>query len=123
MFKPMCICMMLAALPMTAAAQSFEDQILAQLTEQGFEDFEVSRTFLGRIRVISTNETLTRELVFNPNTGEILRDYWKPIDDAETTQSVRIANPTSDDNTDAAATPPPRPRTEDRPPQPRTPRP
>ena len=63
-----------------ATAQSVQDQIVSQLRSQGFEQIELSRTFLGRIRVVAVSDTLERELVFNPKTGEILRDYWEERD-------------------------------------------
>ena len=63
-----------------ATAQSVQDQIVSQLRSQGFEQIELSRTFLGRIRVVAVSDTLERELVFNPTTGEILRDYWEERD-------------------------------------------
>lgn len=53
---------------------------MAQLTEQGFVEFEVSRTLLGRIRIVATNELYRREIVFHPVTGEILRDYIEALD-------------------------------------------
>lgn len=58
-----------------AGAQSLQDNLVAQLREQGFVDFEVSRTLLGRIQIIAIGPDYRREIVFNPNNGEILRDY------------------------------------------------
>lgn len=72
-----------------AYAQSFQDSIVMQLEEQGYTDIVVSRTFLGRLRVVAQNKTHERELVFNPTTGELLRDFWRVID-AEKQSNVTI---------------------------------
>jgi hypothetical protein len=47
---------------------------------------------LGRIRVIAYRDDLRRELVFNPQTGEILRDYWRTIEDGDD-DGPRLFNP------------------------------
>ena len=65
---------MLTALP--ALAQTFVEQIVTQLREQGFESIEVERTLLGRTRIAALRSDGSREIVLNPNTGEILRDLW-----------------------------------------------
>lgn len=72
-----------------AYAQSFQDNIVMQLEEQGYTDIVVSRTLLGRLRVVAQNKTHERELVFNPTTGELLRDFWRVID-AEKQSNVTI---------------------------------
>jgi hypothetical protein len=64
---------LLLALP--AAAQSVTDRMVAALREQGYRILEMHDTWLGRVRVIAESDTIRRELVFNPGTGEILRDY------------------------------------------------
>ncbi|NAZ35963.1 hypothetical protein [Rubellimicrobium sp. CFH 75288] len=60
----------------SAAGQSPADAVVAQLREQGYVQFEVTRTLLGRIRVVASGPPGWREIVFSPATGEILRDYW-----------------------------------------------
>lgn len=80
--------MLLAALatPVLAVAGPLEDQIVAQLQNQGFDRISVSRTLLGRTRFVATNETTSREIVLDPRTGEILRDLLRDrsggVDDA-----------------------------------------
>ena len=64
-------------------AQSIQDSIVMQLQEQGYTDIIVNRTLLGRVRVVARNQTYERELVFNPTTGELLRDYWRTIDETQ----------------------------------------
>lgn len=75
-----------------ATAQDLQTVLLAQLTEQGFAKVKISRTFLGRVRLFATSSDHTREIIFNPRTGEILRDYWVALDDAGDA-SARIASP------------------------------
>ncbi len=74
-----------AALASPVAAETaragVQDAIIAQLTDQGFTHIRVSNTFLGRVRIFATSPKLTREIIFNPRTGEILRDYWDDDDD------------------------------------------
>lgn len=74
------VLMLCVALPEAASAQSFQDQLIEQLTEQGYREFRISRTWLGRTRIVATSPRLKREIVFNPVTGVILRDYWVYVD-------------------------------------------
>lgn len=58
-----------------AMSQGPEQAVIEQLARQGYVEFEVSRTLLGRIRVVAfAPGGERREIVFNPATGEILRD-------------------------------------------------
>ncbi len=70
----------LAVASLCLAAPVFADRrvdaITRQLADQGFGEIKVSRTFLGRVRVEALREGREREIIFNPRTGEILRDYW-----------------------------------------------
>lgn len=84
-----------------AQADRVKDSIVSQLRAQGFTKIEVSRTFLGRSRVKAQSPTLDREIVFNPMTGAIMRDYSTPRDDA-TVPEVTIVDPNSE-TTKAAA--------------------
>lgn len=73
-FSKAALCvMLLGAAP--AFAQSFEEALVAQLREQGYASIVVSRTWLGRLRIDATMGEARREIVINPSTGEILRDY------------------------------------------------
>ncbi len=92
MLKRFVICLALTGAPQFAAAQSVQDQIVAQLRNQGFTEMTLNRTWLGRIRVIAYRDDLRRELVFNPQTGEILRDYWRTIEDGDD-DGPRLFNP------------------------------
>lgn len=66
-----------------AEAQSILDSIARQLREQGYSRIEVSQTWLGRVRFVARGNGLRREIVVNPATGEILRDYWEPLSRGE----------------------------------------
>lgn len=63
------------AFPQLAYAD-YVDSVVAQLEGQGYWDIEVTRTLLGRTRILATNDRGVRELVLNPRTGELLRDAW-----------------------------------------------
>ena len=80
--------MTLAALP--AAAGQNRDSIVFQLKQQGYDQIAVSRTWLGRTRILAKRENEQREIIINPRTGEILRDFWRS-DDA--TGPMLLAHP------------------------------
>ena len=81
-------------------AQSVQDQIVTQLTTQGFTRIEVSRTLLGRVKIEARSDSLDRELVFNPSTGEILRDYWRARGDDDDSNRPRVLIPQVSDRND-----------------------
>jgi hypothetical protein len=116
MFKQISLVVMLAFTPIFAAAQTVQEQIIAQLTDQGFANFEISRTFLGRVRVVTQSDRLQRELVFNPKTGEMLRDYWEPLEGSDTAPQIQLADPNGSSSDNEAASAPNRP-TPPRPPR------
>jgi len=64
-----------------AMADGRVDAITQQLSAQGYDRIKVSKTFLGRVRVEAQRKGLEREIIFNPRTGEILRDYWEVEED------------------------------------------
>ncbi|QIZ82609.1 hypothetical protein HFZ77_15160 [Thalassovita gelatinovora] len=53
------------------------DSIVSQLKQQGYEQIAVSRTWLGRTRILAERGSERREIIINPRTGEILRDFWR----------------------------------------------
>ena len=81
-----------AALLNSAAAQTPVDGVIEQLRAQGYQEFTVSRTFLGRIHIVAETDGRKREIVFNPTTGEILRDYAEAADGNITPQIVAESN-------------------------------
>jgi hypothetical protein len=64
------------------------DSVLRQLREQGFDGFEVKRTFLGRIHIEAESDEYEREIVINPRSGEVLRDYVEPRDSDDRTPKL-----------------------------------
>ena len=67
---------LLLASPLTA--QNLTDDLVSQLREQGFHKVTITRTLLGRVLILGSSEEGQREVVLNPQTGEILRDYFRP---------------------------------------------
>lgn len=57
-----------------AMADGFSERIVQQLEQQGFRGISTERTWLGRTRIIAEGSDGQREIIVNPNTGEILRD-------------------------------------------------
>jgi hypothetical protein len=51
--------------------------ITDQLRGLGFEQIDVKQTLLGRTRIVARSAEGQREIILNPNTGEILRDFWQ----------------------------------------------
>lgn len=60
-----------------AHAEGLRDSIVSSLARQGYSKIVVSRTFLGRTRILATRPGGTREIVFNPYNDVILRDYMR----------------------------------------------
>lgn len=74
--------LVLALLALPAAAQlSPSENILAALRAKGYHIIIDERTWLGRARIVAEDAMTRRELVFNPGTGEIFRDYSTRLSD------------------------------------------
>jgi len=73
------ICLIGLAGPASADARL--ELLLRQLRAQGFTQIETERTWLGRIKIEAESPTAEREIIYNPRTGEILRDYWESEDE------------------------------------------
>ena len=58
-----------------ALALTIEERLVAGLQGQGYVILEQGYTFLGRLRIVAQNDQIRREMVVNPGTGEVLRDY------------------------------------------------
>src|SRR6056297_1653480 len=74
-------CLSLVPLAGMAQAQTAQDRIVQQLRDQGFDEIEITRTWLGRVRIVAEEDDTLREIILNPTTGAILRDYWVEVDD------------------------------------------
>lgn len=55
-------------------ADVFAANIVEQLQTEGFKTISMERTWLGRTRIVAEGELGQREIIVNPNNGEILRD-------------------------------------------------
>ncbi len=75
MKKMMVALAFVAGLALPAFGQTPEEQIVQSLEAQGFHLIVRDRTWLGRIWMVLEDGQMRREIVFNPGTGEILRDY------------------------------------------------
>lgn len=71
----------IALLATPLAAQDVRSQIAQQLRAQGYASVDVSKTWLGRLRFQASNGTQSREIIVNPRTGEILRDFLSSTQD------------------------------------------
>ena len=66
---------LLAGMVQVGFARTVEQQLVSSLLKQGYVVLEQGYTFLGRLRIVAENAEYRREIVVNPGTGEILRDY------------------------------------------------
>ena len=60
-----------------AFAATYAEDVVRQLTKQGFYNIAVDTTWLGRVRIHADRSDGQREIILNPRTGEILRDSWQ----------------------------------------------
>ena len=69
------ICLAIAVTQAHADAESVRDRIIGILKNDGYSEIRIKRTLLGRVRFVATKRDSKREIVANPVTGLILRDY------------------------------------------------
>lgn len=69
----LCLLLCLSALPVRA--ETLVDRIADQLRSLGYDRIETESTLLGRTRIEARSVDWDREIIVNPRTGEILRDY------------------------------------------------
>ena len=62
-----------ALMASTALSQTTRDQIVEELTQQGFERIEISRTLFGNTRFEATGAGIEREIVLGKD-GTVVRD-------------------------------------------------
>jgi hypothetical protein len=74
--------------------------IVAQLKRQGFERISTARTLLGRVRIVAERSDGQREIIVNPNTGEILRDLWTASSGRKSASEIVKGGKASDDDDD-----------------------
>lgn len=69
-----------AAYILTGPLQASEHRVTAEmvsaaLLQQGYEIVAETRTLLGRVRFVASNEMIWREVVLDLSSGQIMRDY------------------------------------------------
>lgn len=57
-------------------ADVYASAVVQQLEAEGFRDISTERTWLGRMRIVGESGDGQREIIINPNNGEVLRDLW-----------------------------------------------
>lgn len=57
-----------------AQAETAAEAVVRQLKSFGYGDIDVNRTLLGRVRITAARGAVSREIVIDPRTGEVLRD-------------------------------------------------
>ncbi|MCB6178968.1 hypothetical protein LHP98_12625 [Rhodobacter sp. Har01] len=70
------------AVAQPAHAKDIVAQIVRQLEKRGYSEITVSRTLLGRVRIVGRGSKGSREIILNPATGEILRDLTTRSDNS-----------------------------------------
>lgn len=73
-----------AGLAPSVLRANVEDALLARLRAEGYGRITVSRTLLGRLRIVAVRPGGRREIILNPRTGEVLRDVFIADDGTET---------------------------------------
>lgn len=81
-------------------AERLVDDLEDQLEDMGFDVKEVSQTLLGRVRIVAEGRGLWREIVINPRTGELLRDYARPLDPGSGPNAPLLRRNWDDDDDD-----------------------
>jgi hypothetical protein len=84
------------ALSAPAFAEGVADGIVRQLRDQGYSTITVKQTLLGRTRILAVGPDGQREIIINPRTGEILRDFW--TNSGSSSQIVRTGGSGGDDD-------------------------
>lgn len=90
---------LMAASP--AFARSLAENIARQLSGQGFSNVQIEGTWLGRSRITGTRNGESREIVVNPNTGEILRDLWLNDKGQVRAAEIDVEDDGTDDSSDS----------------------
>ena len=75
------------ASPAHADAASVRERVIAELRDDGYTEVRISRTLLGRLRFVARRSDAVREIVVNPSTGVILRDYMRFLSETGTSSS------------------------------------
>jgi hypothetical protein len=77
----------LVSAPSAFAAATPEDLVARDLVGSGFRITSRRRTLLGRVRFVAVRGETEREVVLDPSSGEILRDYSRDYGRGEGSES------------------------------------
>ncbi len=77
MMRHILIVLVLLASAPPALAAEFAQIWARHLALEGYQDIRLSRTWLGRVRIVAEKSDREREIVINPRTGEVLRDLTR----------------------------------------------
>ncbi|MFK7745503.1 MAG: hypothetical protein AB8B47_10650 [Roseobacter sp.] len=91
-----------ALMASTALSQTTRDQIIEELTEQGFKRIEISRTLFGNTRFEATGSGVEREIVLGKD-GTVVRDRSESddeYDDDEDDDDINDDEVDDDENDD-----------------------
>lgn len=69
--------LLLLASAVPAQAADYAQAWARHLSVEGYQDIRLSRTWLGRVRIVAEKSDREREIVLNPRTGEVLRDLTR----------------------------------------------
>ncbi|WP_416321500.1 hypothetical protein [Yoonia sp.] len=72
-------------------SRTLED-VIFQLQTAGYEIEDITRTFLGRLRVVARNDTTRREIIMSRSTGEIFSDTVSGISTAPAADAGNLGN-------------------------------
>jgi len=72
-------------------SRTLED-VIFQLQTAGYEIEDITRTFLGRLRVVARNDGTRREIIMSRSTGEIFSDTVSVISTAPATGAGNAGN-------------------------------
>lgn len=85
-FKLACLALFVTTQVALGSDRVTPDMIRAALEGQGYTVDSVTRTLLGRVRIIASLGPVWREIVLDASSGQILRDYaveFSPADAPE----------------------------------------
>ncbi len=71
-----------ALMASTALSQTTRDQVVEELTQQGFKRIEISRTLFGNTRFEATGPGIEREIVLGKD-GTVVRDRSETDDEGD----------------------------------------
>lgn len=67
------------AVPAFSEVAATVSAVAEELADHGYEVSRISKTFWGRVKIVARKDDLEREVILNPNTGEILRDLVRRL--------------------------------------------